>query len=222
MPSVPLRGVVRRWPVVLLVTIVLVAAAAGAALLQSPTYTASADVNVGRVDVRVQALPGYVAGAQALAAAYSRIVTSDEVIDPLARQLRSDAGRGARAIGRLARAGGDDLPRSTARGQRSGRRALHAGGDGADRGLRRRPRQRRRDARRHARAPTASRRGPRPRCASASTGCARPSEPTRGRDGHRAPPSARHARERDGADEIARLQVALDTAELKMQALGAR
>src|SRR3954451_13024526 len=83
----PLRSVVRFWWVVLIVTVLAVAGAVAAGLAQAPTYTASSDINVGRVDVRVQTLPGYVAGAQALAAAYSRVATSDEVVNPLARRL---------------------------------------------------------------------------------------------------------------------------------------
>src|SRR3954466_9592807 len=56
-PLGPLRGVVRRWPVVAAVTALALAAAVAVGLAQSPTYTASADINVGRVDVRVQTLP---------------------------------------------------------------------------------------------------------------------------------------------------------------------
>src|SRR4051794_31680623 len=90
-PLGPLRGVARRWPVVLAVAVLALAAAVAAGLAQTPTYTASADINVGRVDVRVQTLPGWVAGAQALAAAYSRVATSDELVTPLARRLRLPA-----------------------------------------------------------------------------------------------------------------------------------
>src|SRR4051794_26971755 len=87
----PLRSVVRFWWVVLIVTVLAVAGAVAAGLAQAPTYTASSDINVGRVDVRVQTLPGYVAGAQALAAAYARVATSDELIDPLAKRLKLPA-----------------------------------------------------------------------------------------------------------------------------------
>src|SRR4051812_21841223 len=84
----PLRPIVRRWPVVVAVVALALVAAVAAARVQAPTYTASADVNVGRVDVRVESLPGYVAGAQALASAYSRVTTSDDVVTPLARRLK--------------------------------------------------------------------------------------------------------------------------------------
>src|SRR3954447_14695358 len=83
----PLHPVVRRWPIVVVTTAVLLAAALAVGFAQRPTYTAAADVNVGRVDVRVQTLPGYVAGAQALAGAYSPVVYSDAVVLPLARRL---------------------------------------------------------------------------------------------------------------------------------------
>src|SRR3954454_9682986 len=83
-----LDSVVRRWPIVLGITAVLVVAAIVAGNVQTPTYTASSVISVGRVDVRVQSLPGYVVGAQALAAAYSRVLTTDVIVVPLARQLR--------------------------------------------------------------------------------------------------------------------------------------
>ncbi|MBE2317965.1 hypothetical protein DVA67_018435 [Solirubrobacter sp. CPCC 204708] len=86
-PFGPLRGIVRRWPVVLAVTVVLCGVALVAGYAQAPTYTANAVISVGRVDVRVQTLPGYVAGAQTLAAAYSRTVPTDPIVLPLARQL---------------------------------------------------------------------------------------------------------------------------------------
>lgn len=214
----PLRGVVRRWPVVLLVTIVLVAAGAGAALLRSPTYTASADVNVGRVDVRVQQLPGWVAGAQALAAAYSRIVTSDEVINPLARQLRLTP---AEVRGRL---GASPVPEATifriygtgtseqdavrfTRAATAQIEAYVAGHDNDDATLDDTLGAYREQARTAA---SLRQRIDRLRAADEPTPAATAT----------ATPSAR-TRERR-ADEITRLQVALDTAELKMQALGAR
>src|SRR4051794_22612535 len=83
-----LNTVARRWPIVLAITAVMVVAAIVAGNVQTPTYTASSVISVGRVDVRVQTLPGYVAGAQALAAAYSRAMTTDVIVVPLARRLR--------------------------------------------------------------------------------------------------------------------------------------
>jgi capsular polysaccharide biosynthesis protein len=87
-PLGPLRPALIRWPIVLL----FVAAFAGGAYYvgttRSPTFTATSTINVGRTDVRVQALPGYVEGAKALAASYSRVVSSDEIIGPVAKRLK--------------------------------------------------------------------------------------------------------------------------------------
>lgn len=86
-PLGPLRPIVRRWPLVLVVMLLCGAAGAAVGLKRSPTWSASSTVNVGRVDVRVQALPGYVAGAETLAAAYSRIVDSQAIAGPVGRSL---------------------------------------------------------------------------------------------------------------------------------------
>jgi capsular polysaccharide biosynthesis protein len=86
-PLGPLRPIVRRWPLVLVVMLVCAAAGAAVGLKRSPTWSASSTVNVGRVDVRVQALPGYVAGAETLAAAYSRIADSQAIAGPAGRTL---------------------------------------------------------------------------------------------------------------------------------------
>lgn len=86
-PLGPLRPVVARWWFVLFVTLLFVAGAVFVGLSKQPTYSATASLNVGRTDVRVQALPGYVQGATSLAGSYSRIATSPEVEAPLARQL---------------------------------------------------------------------------------------------------------------------------------------
>jgi capsular polysaccharide biosynthesis protein len=86
-PLGPLRPIARRWPLVLVITLLCGAAGAVVGLKRSPNYTASSSINVGRVDVRVQALPGYVAGAETLAGAYSRIVDSQVILQPVARRL---------------------------------------------------------------------------------------------------------------------------------------
>lgn len=83
----PLRPVADRWPLVLLVVLLFVGGGVYAGLTRSPTYKAETEINVGRTDVRVQALPGYVAGAATLANAYSRVVVSDEIVDRIAPRL---------------------------------------------------------------------------------------------------------------------------------------
>jgi uncharacterized protein involved in exopolysaccharide biosynthesis len=87
-PLGPLRPVVSRWWLVLPVTLAFAGGGAYIGSRADPTYSASSTINVGRTDVRVQALPGYAAGATSLAAAYARIVESAEIEAPLARRLR--------------------------------------------------------------------------------------------------------------------------------------
>lgn len=218
-PLGPLRVGLRRWPIVVVVTTVAVGVAILAGLAQTPTYTATADVNVGRVDVRVQTLPGYVAGAQALAAAYSRIASSDAVILPLARQRKLapaevrerfaatpipdstifriyGVGPSEREAVELARAGTAEMERYVARSD-EGEEALG---------------QVLSEYRAQARL-SASYRTRIDRLTDSLT-------PTQ--TGPVAPtPVPRRVREQR-TDEIERLQVALDTAQLKMQALGGR
>ena len=88
----PLRPVADRWPLVALVVLVFLGGAVYAALSRTPTYRAESQINVGRTDVRVQALPGYVAGASTLANAYSRVVMSDEIVDRVAPALELPRG----------------------------------------------------------------------------------------------------------------------------------
>jgi uncharacterized protein involved in exopolysaccharide biosynthesis len=59
---------------------------------RKPTYTATSSINVGQVDVRVQALASFTTGAQSLAASYSRIATSRRIVDPVAERLRTSRG----------------------------------------------------------------------------------------------------------------------------------
>jgi uncharacterized protein involved in exopolysaccharide biosynthesis len=83
----PLRPVVERWPLVLAVVLLCIGGAVYAGMARSPTYRAETQINIGRTDVRVQALPGYVAGAATLANSYSRVVQSDEIVDRVASAL---------------------------------------------------------------------------------------------------------------------------------------
>src|SRR4051794_28753135 len=66
-PLGPLRPAVIRWPIVVFFVVLFAAGAYYVSTSRSPTYTATSTINVGRTDVRVQALPGYVQGAQQLA-----------------------------------------------------------------------------------------------------------------------------------------------------------
>jgi capsular polysaccharide biosynthesis protein len=89
----PRRGVglgtaLRRYPVLALLPVVILAAAGiTLGLRRAPTYTASTTINVGSPDIASQATPGYVQAEQTLASAYSREVTSQFVYGPVAKQL---------------------------------------------------------------------------------------------------------------------------------------
>jgi uncharacterized protein involved in exopolysaccharide biosynthesis len=84
-----LRTILAHWVLVLGTLLVFVGAAVYLALERKPTYTATSSINVGRVDVRVQALTSYTVGAQSLASSYSRIATSRTIVDPVAERLRT-------------------------------------------------------------------------------------------------------------------------------------
>jgi capsular polysaccharide biosynthesis protein len=91
--SPPSRGVglgtaLRRYPVLALLPVVVFAAAGiTLGLRRAPTYTASTTINVGAADISSQATPGYAVAAQTMASAYSREVTSQFVVNPVARQM---------------------------------------------------------------------------------------------------------------------------------------
>jgi capsular polysaccharide biosynthesis protein len=86
--SVGLGTALRRYPVLALLPVVILAAAGiTLGLRRAPTYTASTTINVGSPDIASQATPGYVQAEQTLASAYSREVTSQFVYGPVAKQL---------------------------------------------------------------------------------------------------------------------------------------
>jgi capsular polysaccharide biosynthesis protein len=73
-----------NWWVVLLSVAVFVLAGAGFALLRTPTYTATARLQVGRIDITSPgALSGYAIATEALATGYSRTVTALGVAKPV-------------------------------------------------------------------------------------------------------------------------------------------
>jgi capsular polysaccharide biosynthesis protein len=82
-----LRAAARRWWLILLPALALLAVAIFLGLSRAPTYTARTQANVGSIDARTQALPGFVEGAKSLASAYSRFVVSDRIIDATARRV---------------------------------------------------------------------------------------------------------------------------------------
>jgi capsular polysaccharide biosynthesis protein len=90
---VSLGTALRRYPVLALLPVVVLAAAGiTLGLRRQPTYTASTTINVGAPDINSQATPGYVQAEQTLASAYSREVTSQFVYKPVAGQLHVSQG----------------------------------------------------------------------------------------------------------------------------------
>lgn len=71
------RAMLWNWWVVLISVVVFVGAGAGLALLRTPTYTATARLAVGRIDITSPgALSGYAIATESLATGYSRTVTA--------------------------------------------------------------------------------------------------------------------------------------------------
>jgi Capsular polysaccharide biosynthesis protein len=83
---------------VIIPTLLLVGAAIALGTTRAPNYTAETRLTVGRLDVSSQAVPGVVAANQSLAATYSRLVTAEGVVDPVAVRLGLSSGSVARAL----------------------------------------------------------------------------------------------------------------------------
>ncbi len=82
------QAVRSHWILFILPVILLVVAGAVVGIKLNPTYSAEADLNVGRLDVAAQAIPGYAQAIQNLASAYARLATADSVVIPIAQKLR--------------------------------------------------------------------------------------------------------------------------------------
>lgn len=71
--------------------ILLVGAAVFFGLARGPSYSAESRLIVGRLDISAPgALAGFQEATQSLAAAYSRAIVADAVVDPVSKQLRID------------------------------------------------------------------------------------------------------------------------------------
>ena len=121
--SPSLASSVRRHPfLVLLPTLLLLAAGIYVGNKKHPTYSATATINVGKSDINTQATPGYVTAAENLASTYSRVVESQHVVNP------------ARACAEQARRRGELEPDGNADPRRA---ELHDHGEGSVIGVRR-------------------------------------------------------------------------------------
>lgn len=79
------RAMLWNWWIVLLAVVLFVAIGAAVALVRTPTYTATARLAVGRIDITSPgALSGYAVATQALATGYSRTITAQAVAKPVA------------------------------------------------------------------------------------------------------------------------------------------
>jgi len=87
-PTVNLwRAMLWNWWVVLASVIVFVLIGTGIALLRTPTYTATARLAVGRIDITSPgALSGYAVATQALATGYTRTATALAVAKPVSAE----------------------------------------------------------------------------------------------------------------------------------------
>lgn len=83
-----LGAAVRRfWPIVVLPALLLGSLALLVSANRSPTYTAEARLIVGGLDVSTRSVPGFAEASESLAQTYSRSVTADSVVRPVARRL---------------------------------------------------------------------------------------------------------------------------------------
>src|SRR3954453_2624559 len=82
-PALTARG----WIITIVCGLLFAGAGAIVALQRHPTYSAESLMNVGAVNLRVQAQSGYTAGAEALASSYSRVAVSGQVVRPVAAKL---------------------------------------------------------------------------------------------------------------------------------------
>jgi capsular polysaccharide biosynthesis protein len=81
------RAMVWNWWVVLVAVLVFAFIGAVVAIVRTPTYTATAKLAVGRIDINSPgALSGYAVATQALATGYSRTITAQAVVKPAAAQ----------------------------------------------------------------------------------------------------------------------------------------
>jgi capsular polysaccharide biosynthesis protein len=89
-PRVGAFAAVRRHPVIALIPVVaLTALGVFAGLARTPTYSATAKLSVGRLNIAAPgALAGFQSAVSSLADAYSRSVSADGVVDPVSKKLR--------------------------------------------------------------------------------------------------------------------------------------
>lgn len=93
--SFALRAIGHNKWLVLLCALVLAVAGVGYGLVRQPTYTASATLQVGQVNPNSPGFLGYVQSASALAAAFSRAIAAEPVLDSVERRTGVTASKAA-------------------------------------------------------------------------------------------------------------------------------
>jgi capsular polysaccharide biosynthesis protein len=87
-PRVMVSEAVRRqWPAVLLPMLILLGVGIYLGLSRAPEYTAESRLTVGRLDVDPASLATFATATQSLASAYSRAVSAEPVVAPVAKRL---------------------------------------------------------------------------------------------------------------------------------------
>lgn len=91
-----------NWRVVALAVAILMLAALAYGLLRNPVYTATADINIGRADVKTTSISGFVEGATVLAASYSEALEGQELQQQIAGVAKIPAPEVAERVGATA------------------------------------------------------------------------------------------------------------------------
>jgi capsular polysaccharide biosynthesis protein len=94
----PLSAVLRHPLIAILPVVALVAAAVAVGKQRSPTYTAESRVAIGSFNPSQSEAPGAAYAGTQFAAAYSRAITAQDVVTPIARQTGLTAGQVAARI----------------------------------------------------------------------------------------------------------------------------
>lgn len=82
------RAARRSWWIILLFALIIGGAGVATAMQREPVWSSEALLTVGRADLATQTLPGYAQATQNLAGTYSRLVSGEKVLGPVARRNR--------------------------------------------------------------------------------------------------------------------------------------
>lgn len=97
-PSPVAHALRRLWWLPVLLALFGAGGGVAFGLHRHPTYSATARLSVGRVDVATQSIPGFTVAAQTLADVYSRAILAPAIVRPLQQQFRLSADQVAARI----------------------------------------------------------------------------------------------------------------------------